>query len=313
MEGEEGEEEVDEVTVSGDGEMGTDGADEEEVEDENKEGEPESRMPEDADDEWKEESEDEAEGYEMSQGEGAELFGVEDGEDVPPAVAVVVAGECAVGLAGKVGAVGVGDDDDFASSVDDAFVEFDVLVADEALVIEAVFLEDSPWPAAERDGIDFADAVYACAEGGVAYAETVAEDLNDGKGLGGFVDDVGSPDAADILGIVFDESASDGGEVVGFVGGMGVKAHDDLATGCPDADVHGIGGVSLGVVEEMDEWVALGVGADDVAGFVAAHAVDQKEFIVVLVVLLEDGVETAGYVALLVVDGDDYGKHDFNY
>ena len=268
-------------------------------------------MPEEAGDQWQQEGEQEEQRDEMTQRKRIHLLGVVDGQDVPFAVAVVVTEELVEGLAGIVGAVGVGDKIDVPASPDDALVELDVLVAGQSGVVHAILVKDLPFPAAKGDGVHLLDLLDAGAEQGIANPEPVAEHLPDGQCLGGLVQYISLADGPHIVGPQLMKPAYQGGEIVGRVAGMGIQPHDDLSTGLRDASVHCPRRCVFGVVQQAEVRITRHVVADDLPGAVAAHAVHQQDLQVIFgIVLRHDGLDAGCNVFFFVVYRTNNGKHD---
>ena len=174
----------------------------------------------------------------------------------------------------------------------------------------AIFLKYPFGPTSERHGIHFFHAIYTRAEGRVAHTELVAQHFADGQGLGCLVKHIRLAHAAHIFGIQFLQPLDDGRAVVGFIEGVGVDAHDNVALGLADAFVHGVGHNLVRIVEHAQVWASRQVGSNDFPCAVGAHAVHKKDFQIVFgIVLSHDGLNATGDVFLLVVDGADDGKH----
>ena len=102
--------------------------------------------------------------YEMAQGKGTHLTSVIDSHDIPFAIAKVVVEKLVEGFAGIIGAIGVWHKVNLPAATENAFVQFDVLIAGQPLVKETVFVENIASPTTERHRVHFTNLSDAGAE-----------------------------------------------------------------------------------------------------------------------------------------------------
>lgn len=238
----------------------------------------------------------------MAQRQRLHLTGIIHREDIPLPVAEIVFGQAAEGLSRQIGAEGIRDDEDLATSVDDAFTQLNVLVTHQTHIVQAIFLKHPLRPAAERHRIHFFHPFNTSAESRVAHAKLVAQHLSDGQGLGSLVKHIGLAHATHIFCIQFLQPLDDGRAVVGFIESMGIDAHDDIALGLTDAFVHGVGHNLVRIVENPQVRALRQIRSNDFPSAVGAHAVHEEDFQIVFgIVLGHDGLNATGDVFLLVV------------
>ena len=85
---------------------------------------------------------------------------------------------------------------------------------------------------------------------------------------------------------------------------MCVYAYDHIARSLSNAVVESVGNGSLGIVDELEEGMCLGILGDKLACAILAHAVNQKHFHAVLGIILQsDALKESFYEASFLIDG----------